>query len=535
MTLPPRPSVPRRAVRVGGLLLVLAALAGTFAAADEGPAPVPDPAARANAATELKKEHRTGYESKDVEVRRALARTFLERAQATETDAVHRYVLLDQAVVLAEGARDIPVALEAVERLAAAFQVERAARSLVAVEAAARGAKDASVVADAAAACVEVAGIALATDDPGAAVRAVAAAKTLAKSAKLGGLVARATEIGALVDASRKSSAAAVAARKVLESTPDDPAANEAVGRFLAFGRGRWDEGLPHLAKGGGALGELAAKAVAPGGGAAERQALADAWWDLAQKEKEPLARARMLARAAATYEALPAEGGAGQAKQRAESVTWWAWGRGIALTKDFSKDGPVSLGLATVRAYVAQQKINRTSEGWRTRLPRFPTTTFAKGEEYLWRLETNQGALTLRLFPDTAPNHVANFLYLTEVGFFDGLGFHRVIPGFMAQGGCPKKDGTGDPGYTFEGEYGTAPKHDKRGILSMANTGQAKSDGSQFFITFRPTAELDGKHTVFGEVVDGMDVLKKLEDQGTPGGKPKIPLVIESARVSAR
>jgi cyclophilin family peptidyl-prolyl cis-trans isomerase len=86
-----------------------------------------------------------------------------------------------------------------------------------------------------------------------------------------------------------------------------------------------------------------------------------------------------------------------------------------------------------------------------------------------------------------------------------------------------------------IDGEYPPAPKHDKAGVLSMANTGQPKSDGSQFFITFRPTPELDGKHTVFGEMVEGMDVLKKLEDQGTPGGPPKVRLEILSARVSVR
>ncbi len=533
-------SVKWRTRLAGVFLLLFAGVRGWPAHGDEGPASIPEPAARANATTELKKEHRAGYESKDAEVRRALARTLLERAQASEGDAVRRYVLLDQAIALAEGVRDVRLALEAVDRIAAAFQVDRAARGLAAVEAVARGAKDMTVVAEAAAACVEVTGVALASDDPGSAARAVSAAKTLAKTAKLGGLVARASEIGAWLDAFRKSSAAAVVARKVLEATPDDPAANEAVGRFLAFGRGRWEEGLPYLAKGGsGPLAELAANALAPGEGVAERQALTDAWWDLAQKEKDPLARARMLARAATAYDAAPADAAAERAtlvKRRLDSITYRAFDRGVALTKDFSKDGPVSVALAVVRGYIARERIDRRGDGWRTRLPRFPDVTFGRGEEYQWRLETNQGAITIRLFSDTAPRHVANFLYLTELGFFDGLTFHRVVPGFMAQGGCPKGVGSGDPGYTFEGELGGGPRHDKPGVLSMANTGQPSSDGSQFFITFRPASELDGKHTVFGEVVAGMDVVKKLEAQGTPDpGKPKIPLVIEHASVSVR
>ncbi len=521
---------------------VLALLAGVRIVAGEGPesrGAVPDPAARANAATELRKEQRAGFESKDPEVRRALARTLLERADGAETDALHRYVLLDQAVALAEGVRDVRLALSGVERLAAAFQVDEAPRGLTVLENVTRGAKDPSVVAEAAAACVELAGVALGADDAGAAARAVGMAKTFAKTAKLPGLVARATEVGALVDAFKRSASAAVAARKALEAAPDDPAANEALGRFVAFGRGRWEEGLPSLAKAGGPLGELAAKALAPSDEAASRQALADGWWDLGQQEKDVLARARMLARAAAAYEAAPTEASAERAtlvKGRLDAITYRAFGRGVALTKDFSKDGPMSLALGTVRAFLAREGIDRRREGWRTRLPRFPDVAFARGEEYQWRLETSQGVITLRLFPDTAPQHVANVIYLSELGFYDGLTFHRVVSGFMAQGGCPTGSGSGNPGYTFASELGGGRKHDKPGVLSMANTGQPSSDGSQFFVTFRPAPELDGKHTVFGEVVAGMDVVKKLEAQGGPDpGTPKIPLRILTARILVR
>ena len=129
----------------------------------------------------------------------------------------------------------------------------------------------------------------------------------------------------------------------------------------------------------------------------------------------------------------------------------------------------------------------------------------------------------------------MTNFLYLTEVGFFDGLTFHRVIPGFMAQGGDPTGTGGGDPGYFIDGEFDGAPRHAEPGTLSMANTGKPKSDGSQFFITFRPCPELDGKHTVFGEVTDGMKVVKKLEAEGTPAGPPKSKLVIVRATVFMR
>ncbi len=521
-------------------LLSVAALSGASATADDTRAPIPDTGARANAVSELRKEFRDKLESKDPEVRRALGRALIERAKASEGDPVKRYVALDQAVALGEGVRDVRLALDAVDELALAFRMERAPRGLAAIDAITRGAKEGGVLAEAAGASVELAGAALSAEDPGSATRALSTAKTLAKSAKLGGLVARITELSPLVDAFRRAQTAAAAARKTLTTAPDDAPAHEALGRFLAFARGSWGEGLEHLAKSGdGALAELAKKDADPSTDAAAREALADGWWDWAQKEKDPLARARALAHAAAVYEKTPADAPVERAtlvKGRLDAITYRAFDRGIALTKDFSKDGPVSLALATVRTYIAQQKIDRGGGDWRQRLPRFPDVAFGKGEEYLWTLDTNQGVITLRFFADAAPKHVANFLYLTELGFFDGLGFHRVVPGFMAQGGCPKRDGSGNPGYGFAGEFASGRKHDKPGILSMANTGQPDSDGSQFFITFRAAAELDGKHTVFGEVVDGMDVVKKLEAQGTPDpGKPKIPLVINSAKVSVR
>ena len=112
----------------------------------------------------------------------------------------------------------------------------------------------------------------------------------------------------------------------------------------------------------------------------------------------------------------------------------------------------------------------------------------------------TARGPLNVRLFPDKAPLTVANFVNLAKRGFYDGLTFHRVIPDFMVQGGCPKGTGTGGPGYRFEDETRPDLRHDKPGILSMANAGPG-TNGSQFFITHIATDWLDGKHTVFGQV----------------------------------
>lgn len=129
--------------------------------------------------------------------------------------------------------------------------------------------------------------------------------------------------------------------------------------------------------------------------------------------------------------------------------------------------------------------------------------------------LKTTKGDIVVELFENEAPNTVKNFISLVESDnhFYDGTPFHRVLPGFMAQGGDPKGTGQGGPGYTIPDEH-TKPDHRLhfRGSLSMANTGQPNSGGSQFFLTFVPTSHLDGKHTVFGRIVSGMDVLAKLK-----------------------
>jgi len=115
--------------------------------------------------------------------------------------------------------------------------------------------------------------------------------------------------------------------------------------------------------------------------------------------------------------------------------------------------------------------------------------------------IKTNRGTIHLKLFADKTPITVANFANLAKRGYYDGLTFHRVIPDFMIQGGCPNGDGRGGPGYKFDDEIVSGLKHDRPGILSMANAGPG-TNGSQFFITHGPTPWLDGKHTVFGAVV---------------------------------
>lgn len=123
--------------------------------------------------------------------------------------------------------------------------------------------------------------------------------------------------------------------------------------------------------------------------------------------------------------------------------------------------------------------------------------------------IETKKGDIVLELFEKDAPNTVTNFVKLVNKGFYNGLKFHRVIPNFMIQGGCPRGDGTGGPGYTIKCEIN--PRKHKKGALSMAHAGK-DTGGSQFFITHSPQPHLDGVHTVFGQVVEGMDVVNRIK-----------------------
>jgi len=125
--------------------------------------------------------------------------------------------------------------------------------------------------------------------------------------------------------------------------------------------------------------------------------------------------------------------------------------------------------------------------------------------------IETNKGTITLELYDDKTPKTVANFEKLAGENFYDGLKFHRVIPDFMIQTGCPQGTGTGGPGYQFEDEFHPDLKHDGPGVLSMANAGPG-TNGSQFFITHVETSWLDGKHSVFGRVTSGQDVVDAIE-----------------------
>ena len=144
---------------------------------------------------------------------------------------------------------------------------------------------------------------------------------------------------------------------------------------------------------------------------------------------------------------------------------------------------------------------------------PMAPSGALDTTKTYTARIKTERGDVVVELYADRAPLTVENFVNLVRSGFYDGTTFHRVIPGFMAQGGDPTGTGTGGPGYQFGDEFHPTLRHDGPGILSMANAGPG-TNGSQFFITFGPTPHLDDRHSVFGRVIEGMDVVLSLRER---------------------
>lgn len=192
-------------------------------------------------------------------------------------------------------------------------------------------------------------------------------------------------------------------------------------------------------------------------------------------------------------------------------------------------------IAIKKVDNFIAKQKVDKTTSTWKTKLVKPPLLSFTPTKDYFWELTTTQGDLTIKLFTDSAPMHVSSTIYLTKIGFYDDLTFHRVIPGFMAQGGDPKGTGSGNPGYKYEGEFANDKGHKNYGTLSMANSGPG-TDGSQFFLTFKPTPFLDGKHTVFGEItIESEGTLAKIEALGSRRGKTReaVKIIKSSIRVA--
>ncbi len=159
-----------------------------------------------------------------------------------------------------------------------------------------------------------------------------------------------------------------------------------------------------------------------------------------------------------------------------------------------------------------------------------YKSISFAKGEKPKIVMETTMGKMVIELWPDVAPKHCQSFVYLVNKKFYDSLIFHRVMPGFVIQGGDPLGNGTGGPGYTVPAEFSNKPHED--GILSMARAPDVNSAGSQFFICLGRLASLDNKYTVFGKVIEGLDVAHKIEKVKTQAERPVEPVYMTKVYV---
>ena len=161
------------------------------------------------------------------------------------------------------------------------------------------------------------------------------------------------------------------------------------------------------------------------------------------------------------------------------------------------------------------------------------PAMTIDESKTYAATFKTNHGEINLDLFVSKAPVTVNNFVFLARDGFYNGVIFHRVIPGFMIQGGDPTGTGRGGPGYNFQDEFDPNLGFDNKGILAMANAGPG-TNGSQFFVTTVPTPHLNGAHTIFGQVTNGQDVADAISlVQTSAGNKPASPIVIQGIDIT--
>lgn len=205
------------------------------------------------------------------------------------------------------------------------------------------------------------------------------------------------------------------------------------------------------------------------------------------------------------------------------------------ASCSDAGERAPTDPAMTAIDAFIRESNVNTSGTRWRTSLPKPPRVRFDPAKTYYWKLVTNKGEIRFRMLTDIAPMHVGSTFYLTRLGYYDGLAFHRILKGFMAQGGDPLGNGRGGPGYKYSGEFDDSARHDAAGVLSMANAGPG-TDGSQFFITFGPTPALNDRHTVFGraESPESLATIKKIESFGAQRdpGRPTEPILIERATI---
>jgi len=193
--------------------------------------------------------------------------------------------------------------------------------------------------------------------------------------------------------------------------------------------------------------------------------------------------------------------------------------------------------GVSRIQEYAERatqgKRIDKSAADWRLHLPMRPHTAFEPGRNYVWTLSTDVGPIQIRLRAATAPEHTANVVYLTLIGFYDGLAIHTIVPGKGLETGDPAEDGKGSPGYAFSPES-KDNKHDRAGLVSAISLGDS-TDDSKFRITFAADPAVAPVCTIFGEVEAGFETLKKLEALGTPQGRPSKHVTIQKATISIR
>ena len=193
---------------------------------------------------------------------------------------------------------------------------------------------------------------------------------------------------------------------------------------------------------------------------------------------------------------------------------------------------GPTAAPSPTGPAGIAcEAEEPKAATGNRPQYMEVPEMQIDTKKDYTAVMKTSCGTIELELFADQTPVTVNNFVTLSRDGFYDGLTFHRIIPGFMAQGGDPQGTGTGGPGYQFEDEIVDQLTFSEPGLLAMANSGP-NTNGSQFFVTVAPAEHLNGLHTIFGRVTKGMDALKEIEATGSSAGTPSQKVYIEKVTI---
>ncbi|MCB9834324.1 MAG: peptidylprolyl isomerase [Planctomycetes bacterium] len=457
----------------------------------------------------------------------ARIKALLDLGADAAADPVRRHAALDEAQALADEAEDLDAALGARRLQLDLFALDRLDGLHDFLVDFAKGKKSAGIAERTAEELVDLAALAFARRDPKRAGKLVDEAAALARKAKLTGLGRVLKEADALV-----TELGRIAARAEKGGADADPL--DLV--LLALARGDADLAQRLAATADEELVALAAAEEKAGTKAAETLDLAERWWLVAEKRPskalQALFRARGLTLALGTVGRVNGELELRLAPWLVRSQHRLLADRLLLLDED-GRDFVADAAIEDLDARIAKLDLDRRRAGWRENLPIFPEMRFSSRHRYLAIMETSEGELVLELHPEAAPRHCANLIYLARIGFYDDLKVHRIVQGFMAQFGCPRGDGKGGPGYKFDGELATSLKHDRTGILSMANSGPG-TDGCQFFVTFTATAHLDGLHTAFGRMLTGRKTCLALEQKGGSGdaGIPSETVTLKSIRI---